>query len=51
MIQDVLDKVLGACNKDAGKAGEATSKPVHCTAVTLEFYSVNYDQQGARSCA
>ena len=41
VIQDVLDKVLGVCDED-GAGGT-----VFCSAVTLEFYSVHYNQDGA----
>ncbi len=46
MIQDVLDKILGVCDGATPEARKTGSGLVDRAAVTLEFYSVSYDQDG-----
>ena len=47
VIQDVLDKVLGVCDEAGSKDSKTAADPVDREAVTLEFYSVSYEQDGA----
>jgi len=46
VIQDVLDKILGVCDGATPEARKTGSGLVDRAAVTLEFYSVSYDQDG-----
>ena len=46
VIQDVLDKVLGVCD-EAHSSATGGSEVADRRAVTLEFYSVTYQPDGA----